>query len=123
MSAISKNKTVPVLFVLFFGMVAYFLISSCRKNEYKNIDCNKISAKYSSDIFPLVSAKCNSSGCHATGSSRGDFTTYQGLKAKADNGTLEKTVLVNKTMPPSGALSQDDRNKIKCWLNNGAPNN
>ena len=103
-------------------MVVIYLIS-CRKNEYKNIDCNSIQSTYSSDIFPLVSAKCNSSGCHSAGSSRGDFTTYQGLKVKADNGSLEKSVLLDKDMPPSGALSQDERNKIKCWLNNGSPNN
>lgn len=118
-----KNTFCPIFFSLFFLTVVYLFVSSCKKNEYKNIDCNKISAKYSSDIFPLISSRCNSSGCHAAGSSRGDFTTYQGLKSKADNGSLERTVLVDKTMPPSGALSQDDRNKIKCWLTNGAPNN
>ena len=110
-------------YIFYFSPFVLLYIYSCKKNEYKNIDCNSIQAKYSSDIFPIINSKCNSSGCHGAGSSKGDFTNYQGLKAKADNGSIEKRVLVNKDMPPSGSLSSEERNKIKCWLNNGAQNN
>jgi len=76
------------------------------------------------NIKPIINANCTSSSCHGAGSSNGDYTTYAGLKAKADNGSLDERVLQKKDMPKSApALSLDDRKKIKCWLLNGAPNN
>jgi len=32
-------------------------------------------------------------------------------------------VLISQDMPPSGPLSQTDRDLIQCWLDNGATNN
>lgn len=100
--------------------------NSCKKKkneDLNNLDCSKINSDYSSDIKPIISANCLSSGCHNTNSPNGDFTTYTSLKAKADNGTLDNRVIQQKTMPPSGALSIDQLQKIKCWLNSGSPNN
>jgi hypothetical protein len=99
---------------------------SCKKNrneDLNNLDCSKISSGYSANIKPIIDGNCLSSGCHNTGSVNGDFTTYSGLKAKADNGTLDNRVIQNKSMPPSGSLSMDNLKKIKCWLNSGSPNN
>ena len=108
-------------------VIVFFLIiigfSSCRKDEYKKLDCSTINAKYNADIKPIINANCTSSGCHDAGSGNGDYTTYSGLKIKVDNSSLSSRVLYDKNMPPNGALSLDDRNKIKCWLDNGAPNN
>lgn len=100
--------------------------NSCKKKkneDLNNLDCSKINSGYSSDVKPIISTNCLSSGCHNTNSVNGDFTTYTGLKAKADNGTLDNRVIQQKTMPPSGALSIDQLQKIKCWLNSGSPNN
>lgn len=98
------------------------LTVTCRKNEYKNLDCSTATS-YTNEIKPILAANCTSSGCHGSGSSYGDFTTYTGFVAKVENKTVEKEVLDKKTMPPSGALSLDDRNKIKCWIDAGAQNN
>ena len=115
-----KAISISVILIL-FGSV---LTVSCHKDEYKGLDCSTISSAYNANIKPLISANCNSSSaCHGAGSSNTDFTTYAGLKSRADDGTLNSRVLEDKNMPPAGALSLDDRKKIKCWLNNGAPNN
>ncbi len=106
-----------LLFLFITGII------SCKRDEYKGLDCTSINAKYTADIKPLISNNCNSSGCHGTGSDKGDFTTYNGLNAAVNNGTLNKEVLTKKSMPPSAALSFDDRKKIKCWMDAGAPNN
>ncbi len=112
-------KKQVILLTLLFGI----WWSSCKKDEYKDLDCSTISSSFAANIKPIIDANCTSSGCHNAGSTNGDFTIYNGIKGKANNGSLEKRVLVKKDMPASGALSLDDRKKIKCWIDNGAPNN
>jgi hypothetical protein len=111
--------------ILYIGILIFvlFIFQTCKKDDLKNLDCGKVSSTYHSDIKPLVDTQCaTSGGCHGSGSGR-DYSTYSGLKTVADNGSLERTTITDKSMPPSGALSLDDRKKIKCWLNNGSPNN
>ena len=109
---------------LFTGIgVTCLLVQACKKDEYKDLDCNSINATYQAQVKPIIQANCLSSGCHNSGSSNGDFTEYKGLKGKANNGSLNKRVLKKKDMPSGGSLSLDDRKKIKCWLNSGAPEN
>lgn len=104
-----------------FTALIYF---SCRKkDEYANLDCSTISSAYNANIRPIINANCMSSGCHNAGSVHGDFSTYAGVKAKVDNGSMNTRVLEDKNMPPSGPLPLDARKKIKCWIENGAPNN
>lgn len=80
---------------------------------------------YSSDIAPIVAAKCNVSGCHNSGSSYGDFTSYTGLKAFASSGSLNTQVVTLKLMPkfPVLPLTSDQISKIDCWIQQGALNN
>lgn len=98
------------------------LTITCRKNEYKNLDCST-GTSYGNDIKPILAGNCNSGGCHSAGSKNGDFTTYDGFTAKVEDKSVQEHVLDKKTMPPSGALSLDDRKKIKCWIDAGAQNN
>lgn len=114
------KKTISAAALLF---VTLLFFQTCKKDELQNVDCSTIPATYSANIKPLTTSLCATSGCHAAGSANGDFTTYAGLKAMADNGMLEKETVTNNSMPPSGGLSLDNRKKIKCWLNNGSPNN
>lgn len=96
---------------------------ACHLTKKSTLDCTPIPSTYTNDIAPIISANCMP--CHKAGSLKGDWTTYAGLKTAVDAGTLEKEVLIKKEMPPSSRtpLSEDDRKKIRCWLNNGAPNN
>ena len=118
-----KTKRSVVYHLIFLG-VMILSFPSCKKEEKQEvIDCSGVSPSYSSDIKPIISANCLSSGCHNSGSNNGDFTSYDGLKKAASNGTLENRVVINKTMPLSNPLSLEDRKKIKCWISSNAPNN
>jgi hypothetical protein len=108
---------------LLVAIVLLYAVGSCKKDEYKNLDCSTVSAKYGDNIKPIIISSCTQSSCHEQGSSNGDFTTYAGLKEKVDNGSLEKRVLYDKNMPLTGALPLSERKKIKCWIENGAPDN
>jgi hypothetical protein len=112
-------------FVLLISIIIFIItiFQTCKKDDLKNLDCSKVPSTYLSNIKPIIDTHCaTSTSCHAAGSGR-DYSAYAGLKNVADNGSLEKTTITDKSMPPSGALSLDDRKKIKCWLNNGSPNN
>ncbi len=118
----NKVFFLTIICIAFLG-----LVFSCKKKDKKdglnNLDCSAISSGYASNIKPIIDGNCLSSGCHNAGSANGDFTTYAGLKAKVDNGSVDNRVIQQKTMPLSGSLAMDDLKKIKCWLNSGAPNN
>lgn len=85
--------------------------------------CDSLNVTFSGTVVPLLNANCTTPGCHSAGSGNGDYTTYAGIKAKVDNGTFKTRVIDDKNMPPSGPLSPSDLDKLKCWLEDGAPNN
>lgn len=114
------KKTI-LLFLLIVGIACW---NGCKKkDEYKNLNCSSINSSYTSSIKPIIDANCTASGCHGAKSPNGDYTTYEGLLIRVNNGTLSKRVLYTKDMPQNGSLSLDDRDKIKCWLDSGAPKN
>jgi hypothetical protein len=107
------------------------LFSACEsenKEELFPVDpavvCTTDSMSFSMDINPIIAKNCAISGCHVSGFNDGDFTTYQGIKDKIDNGDLiRERVVIKKDMPASGPLPDCEINKIKSWLDAGAPNN
>ena len=78
---------------------------------------------YKKNIKPIIDFNCAISGCHVSGAFMGDYTTYAGLKAKADNGKLKLLVVDNNTMPLNSSLTSEQIGLIKCWIENGAKNN
>lgn len=75
---------------------------------------------YSGSIRNIIQAKC--SFCHHAGTAS-NLTNYTILKAKIDDGSFENRVFIEKDMPPSIPLSESDVEKIRCWIDSGAPNN
>lgn len=108
-----------------------FLAISCGDDDMPGPDpevCSTLSPGYMNDIKPIINATCAISGCHVTGFNNGDYTNYDGLKLKADNGTLQKIVVEDQNMPPSNSpgptsLNDTEIQLIECWIADGAPNN
>ncbi len=105
------------------SLFAVLLCTRCDKYRYQHTDCSKMNVSYQEDISPLITANCSAVGCHANSSANGDFSTYIGLKGKANNGSLKKRVCERKDMPVSAPLSFKDRRKLFCWIESGAPQN
>jgi hypothetical protein len=84
-------------------------------------------AKFSSEVLPVMTANCNSGGCHNTASAAGAviLDTYAGVKTQALNGRLiGSTDHINGTMPKGGAkLTNCTIAKMQQWINSGSPNN
>lgn len=86
--------------------------------------CDTASVSWQEDIWPLIQGHCATTGCHvAGGTGNGIFSGYDPVKAKVDNGSFHQRVVVQRSMPPSGSLTECQLQKIQIWLDAGAPNN
>ncbi len=108
-----------------------FIISGCSKGSSGGGDptppqtnpCATLSFKFAADVKPIMDATCAiNSGCHATGSTNkgGALTDYN--KIFAIRSAIHSQVSAG-LMPQTGSLTADQKNKIICWINSGAPNN
>ena len=107
-----------------FVLICCSFLASC---TYDQEDVNPVAScsgiSFSKDISPIIAGRCAISGCHVSWFPPGNFTVFDSLKIKIDNGTFMLRVIDLKSMPPRSALSETDLNKIQCWLENGALNN
>jgi len=77
---------------------------------------------YANDIVPIISSKCSVTGCHNgdLGESR-NWSKYANVK---NNALTIKTRTANRSMPAGGlTLTQEQIDKIGCWVDDGAPEN
>ena len=93
---------------------------SCKKEEKDKDPC-----KYSTKVKPVIAAKCAIPGCHGAGSKIADFTIDSVVKSKADNSRMRSMVFELNIMQPQSAATRTDQEKeiLKCWLDNGAAQN
>ena len=100
----------------------------------KNLECDPNSGgcdtenvSFSGFVQPVIQNSCQ--GCHSGNSPSGDIdlTNYQNIKVVADNGRLFGAISwANgfENMPQGGdQLPQCTIDKIKSWIDAGAPNN
>lgn len=124
MAAISKTYKVRSK-VLITSLV--FVLIACGKNSggdpAPTDPCAGTAYKFSTDVQPIINSTCaNSANCHGTGSSNsgGPLTDYNLVFAKRSNIQYQVSTGL---MPKVGSLTADQKNKIICWINSGAPNN
>lgn len=108
-------------------MVALTTLSGCYYDAedelYPNV-CDVSDLTFQRDVEPLLAQKCGVAGCHVVGGTgNGLFDSFQGVKNKADNGSLRDRVLVTRDMPPSGAITDCELKIIEAWLDAGAKDN
>lgn len=112
-------------------LITLLLVFSCSKKNEEELGagatCDSNSMTYAANIKPILQNACFS--CHGNGLSQNgiNFDTYSGVKAVADNGKLVGAITHASgfsPMPQSAPkLSDCNINKIKDWVNQGAPNN
>jgi uncharacterized membrane protein len=87
------------------------------------ISCGSISAKFSTDVSPVIKTKCATSGCHDAAGSAGGTVLVSYAQIAAAAARINQRAVVDKTMPTSGPLSIAETSILKCWIASGAPNN
>lgn len=116
------------------GIFAAFLLllaapSGCyydnEEERFPDLTCDTVGIRYSVEITQILEDNCYR--CHLPSSpsySGISFETYNQLKTVADNGKLvSRTNDTNAPMPQEGLMSVCNRDKIRAWVNAGAPNN
>ena len=105
---------------LVFTLLAAAVLSACKKDGTSGKltpSCDGSHPTYNSSIKAILDARCGSASCHA------NYTSYSGLSGILQNGQFKREVLTNQTMPKGSSLTQDQINKIQCWVNDGYPEN
>lgn len=80
---------------------------------------------FSMTIAPFFRNNCAIPGCHAANSISPTMETYTQIKMQADAGRIRARAIDQMTMPPAGRprLTPRQKNDLRSWLDNGAPNN
>jgi hypothetical protein len=117
-----------------FSILGILFIEGCYYDKAEllypdsNLPCDTISAtaKFSTDVLPVMNASCNLSGCHNSidASSGVILDNYAGVRTQALNGRLMGSTSLTGTMPKNAArLSSCTLAKIQQWINSSTPNN
>lgn len=105
----------PVLALAAF--TAAILLFSCKKDKVEDIQCDGSNPTYTGRIRAIINSNCATSNCHP------GYSSYAGLEGILQNGSFEREVLIDQTMPRNGNLSAGELSEIKCWVENGFPEN
>ncbi|HAD14404.1 MAG TPA: hypothetical protein DCF33_18435 [Saprospirales bacterium] len=100
---------------LLAGLALMMVLDSCRKDKAENIECDGSNPTYDGQIRAIINSNCASNSCHP------GYSSYEGLEGILQNGRFEREVLIDQTMPRNGNLSAGELSKIKCWVENGFP--
>jgi hypothetical protein len=124
------KKGLIVSFVLISTALVY---SGCYYDKSELVypqpaTCDTVNMRYSTDIVPILSANCYV--CHggtASGSAGRKFDTHALLVNYVNSGELVKAITHTGGVTPMPynlpKLPECTINKIKAWVNRGAPNN
>ena len=127
------TKSIHLRHLLGLFLLSLILSIGCSKDETappedmppESDPCENVTASYMDDIRPIIDASCAISGCHVEGGQgSGIFETFEGVKEKADNGSLLIRAVTQANMPPSSSSApvptSSERNLIRCWIEAGA---
>lgn len=109
-----------------FGFCCACLSFSFVNQEVPETTCSD-TISFSSVIHPIIKVTCALESCHTSEERRGNFMTFEDVRAVAVSGKLMKKILKEK-MPPSDTkgpkkLSAEQIALIRCWVEQGAVNN
>ncbi len=120
---------------IFFTAYLFLSLQACTNDELPEPSapsCNTTTTvTYEGEIKAIIDNSCAYAGCHISGFSSGDFTTYDGIEGFTTSGSFMDRVITqredpNSGMPPNYAV--DDRPKdltdeelllVECWIDGG----
>ncbi|MEM8527936.1 MAG: hypothetical protein AAGG68_25065 [Bacteroidota bacterium] len=117
---------------IFLLLLTFGFIFACAYDQLPeptvSDSCNTLKPTYDDGIEELLERTCAYEGCHITGFSSGDFTSYSGTTPFIQ--TIQNRSLNRRDMPPNYApegkpksLTEEELELLECWISNGFPEN
>ena len=95
--------------------------ANCEVTSNQTIERGLTGISYANEIQNILNTSCNFSGCHGAGGVLSNLTNYIGVEANKNN---IKFKLQTSQMPPQPVnITSENRQKIICWIDDGALNN
>jgi hypothetical protein len=89
-------------------------------------NCENVIVSYENGVEELIERTCAYDGCHVTGFSSGDYTSYESIIPFLED--IENRTLRVQDMPPdyspdgkAKSLTADEIQLLSCWIADGAP--
>ena len=111
-----------LIFLAVLVLPFVMLLDSCKydvEEELYPSVADSTRATYVADIAPIINTNCAYTGCHVSGAQPPSLETYTEVLSIANNGLLTARTIDQRDMPPTGPLSESDRNRIENWISNG----
>jgi uncharacterized membrane protein len=113
-------KFLPAARTLMFASAVSLVLVACSKSDDNDSPnppsgtCSGTPGPLFTSVKAIIDAQCV--GCHQTGgqASFAPFTNNCNIVAQAAN--IRTRAVVQGTMPPTGPLSQADKDKINAWV-------
>ena len=108
-------KKIIILSVFGLSLLLAFTFNSCKKNNTAAAytpSCSGSTPSFSVSVKPLFQSYCVS--CHS------NYSTYAQISASSSS---IRSSIVDGNMPKGTTMSDDQKNKIVCWIDGGKPNN
>lgn len=113
-----------------FLMIAVFCSIACDYDQAPeptiDDDCANNEVSYIQGIEELMERTCAYEGCHVSGFSSGDYTTYESIVPFIES--IRRRTLLVQDMPPDYApngkaqsLTDEEKQLLECWIANGFP--
>jgi uncharacterized membrane protein len=123
----SKSKSFTLILLL-ASLMLLLVNNRCRHDGLNVADLNKVC--YDRDIAPIFQNSCSTTGCHDRQGGESEYvfsdynsvmktiTPFDAQKSKAYKAITGKGFV--QLMPPSGALTEQERILIRVWIDQGA---
>lgn len=113
------------------ALTCSFLIISCTKDKTLPINASECPdiISYSADIRPIIEASCKTGLGPGTGCHDAWIDNYDPIKSYINAGAWQNQLFTTKLMPqlPNDfgidSLSAEDLRVMKCWIDQGYPEN
>lgn len=96
------------------ALIGVVFFASCKKdsNTTYTPTCDGTTKSWVTDVKPIMDGYC--ANCHSS------FSIYSSVSNSLSS---IRSKIVDGTMPKSFSLTTAQKDKVVCWIDNGAPNN
>ena len=110
-------------------LISLFSFTSCLKDKTVPVDECATFISYTSDIRPIIESSCKTGLGGGTGCHDAWIDEHENITPYMTSSIWPNSVLVEKTMPliPNDfgidSLTEDEIQIMKCWIDQGYPEN